>query len=100
MNDKLKIGIQKSGRLSESSLKLIKECGIKMLNEDRKLRSESSNFSVEILFLRDDDIPQYVEKGVVDVGIIGENVLIEKKQGCGFIRTIRFCQLSSVFSYT
>lgn len=94
--EKLKIGIQKSGRLSEGSLKLIKECGIKIINEDRKLRSESANFPVEIFFLRDDDIPQYVEQGVVDVGIIGENVLVEKNKDVMIYERLGFanCRLS------
>ena len=70
---KLKIAIQKSGRLSEKSLALLNECGIKLSNGDRKLKTEASNFPIEILFLRDDDIPQYVEQGVADIGILGEN---------------------------
>ncbi len=70
---KLKIAIQKSGRLSEKSLKLLEECDIKISNGDRKLKAEAKNFPVEILFLRDDDIPQYVEQGVADIGILGEN---------------------------
>lgn len=70
---KLKIAIQKSGRLSEKSLKLLEECDIKISNGDRKLKAEAKNFPVEILFLRDDDIRQYVEQGVADIGILGEN---------------------------
>ena len=70
---KLKIAIQKSGRLSEKSLELLKDCGIKISTSNRKLRTESSNFPIEVLFLRDDDIPQYVEQGVADIGILGEN---------------------------
>lgn len=76
--DRLKIAVQKSGRLSEKSLELISEAGIKLDNGDRKLISKSSNFPIEILFLRDDDIPQYVADGVADIGIVGENVLAEK----------------------
>ena len=68
---KLKIAIQKSGRLSEKSLELLKECGIKLSNGDRKLKTEAKNFPIEVLFLRDDDIPQYVEQGVADIGILG-----------------------------
>ena len=70
---KLKIAIQKSGRLSEKSLELLKDCGIKLSNGDRKLKTEAQNFPIEVLFLRDDDIPQYVEQGVADIGILGEN---------------------------
>ena len=65
---KLKVAIQKSGRLSEKSLELLKECGIKVSNGDRKLKTDAKNFPMEILFLRDDDIPQYVEQGVADIG--------------------------------
>ena len=79
--EKLKIAIQKSGRLSEKSLQLLNECGIKVSNGDRKLRTEARNFPMEILFLRDDDIPQYVENGVADIGILGENEVWEKEKG-------------------
>ena len=75
---KLKIAIQKSGRLSEKSLELLKDCGIKISTSNRKLRTESSNFPIEVLFLRDDDIPQYVEQAVADIGILGENEVWEK----------------------
>jgi len=77
---KLKIAIQKSGRLSEESLKLLKDCGIKITNGISKLKTEADNFPIEIFFLRDDDIPQYVEDGVADIGIMGENVLYEKNK--------------------
>lgn len=77
---KLKIAIQKSGRLHEDSVKLLKECGIGISNGMNSLRVSASNFPIELLYLRDDDIPQYVEDGVADVGIIGENVLIEKNR--------------------
>ncbi|WP_299822201.1 ATP phosphoribosyltransferase [uncultured Pontibacter sp.] len=74
----LRIAIQKSGRLSEESLKLIKECGISFINSSLKLKTESTNFPLEILYLRDDDIPGYVADGVADIGIVGENVLVEE----------------------
>ena len=77
---KLKIAIQKSGRLSEKSIALLEECGLKFPNGGGKLITESSNFPVEILFLRDDDIPQYVEQNVAHIGIIGENVFIESQK--------------------
>ena len=70
----LKVAIQKSGRLSEDSLKLFKECGIKFNNGAKKLKANASNFPIEFLFLRDDDIPGYVEDGVADIGIVGLNV--------------------------
>ncbi|MEJ8802420.1 ATP phosphoribosyltransferase [Pontibacter sp. H249] len=74
----LRIAIQKSGRLSEESLKLIKECGISFVNSSLKLKTECTNFPLEILYLRDDDIPGYVADGVADIGIVGENVLVEE----------------------
>jgi ATP phosphoribosyltransferase len=76
MQKKLKIAIQKSGRLSENSLKLLKECGIDIDNGLNKLKTEASNFPIEVFFLRDDDITQYVADGVADIGIVGENVLL------------------------
>jgi ATP phosphoribosyltransferase len=76
----LRFAIQKSGRLSEDSIKLLLECGLRFDSNrgNNRLRSEASNFPIEFIFLRDDDIPGYVADGVVDVGIIGENVLYEK----------------------
>jgi ATP phosphoribosyltransferase len=93
---KLKIAIQKSGRLSEKSLKLLSECGIKISNGDRKLKAEATNFPVEILFLRDDDIPQYVEQGVADIGILGENEIWEKEKKVNLVEKLGFaaCKLS------
>lgn len=93
---KLKIAIQKSGRLSEKSLKLLEECGIKISNGERKLKAEATNFPVEILFLRDDDIPQYVEQGVADIGIVGENQVWEKDKNVISIEKLGFahCKLA------
>lgn len=93
---KLKIAVQKQGRLSEKSLNLLGECGIKLANGDRKLKSESTNFPVEILYLRDDDIPQYVEQGVADIGIIGENEVWEKQKKIDIIEKLGFanCKMS------
>ena len=88
----LKIAIQKSGRLSEKSLQLLKECGIKIANGDRKLKASAANFPVEILFLRDDDIPQYVEQGVADIGILGENEVWEKDKKVAVIQHLGFAQ--------
>ncbi len=76
----LRLAIQKSGRLSEDSLSLIRECGISFQSSTHKLKTEASNFPLEILFLRDDDIPGYVRDGVADLGIVGQNVLEEA--GC------------------
>lgn len=92
----LKIAIQKSGRLSEDSLKLIKECGIKFSNGKGKLKAIADNFPLEFLFLRDDDIPGYVEDGVADLGIVGENVLVEYDKNVKVIKKLGFsrCRLS------
>jgi ATP phosphoribosyltransferase len=93
---KLKIAIQKSGRLSEDSLKLLKECGIDIPNGTGKLKTEASNFPLETFFLRDDDIPKYVEDGVADIGIVGENVLLEQKVALTTVQKLGFgkCRLS------
>lgn len=93
---KLKIAIQKSGRLSEKSIALLEECGLKFPNGGGKLITESSNFPVEILFLRDDDIPQYVEQNVAHIGIIGENVFLESEKEISVIEKLGFsaCRLS------
>jgi ATP phosphoribosyltransferase len=94
--NKLKIAVQKNGRLSEKSLQLLSECGIKLSNGDRKLKTVSSNFPIEILFLRDDDIPQYVEQGVADIGILGENEVWEKNKDVSTVHKLGFanCRLS------
>lgn len=92
----LKIAVQKSGRLSEKSLQLLEECGIKISNGERKLKAIAQNFPIEILFLRDDDIPQYVEQGVADIGILGENEVWEKNKEVAIIRQLGFagCRMS------
>ena len=94
--EKLRIAIQKSGRLSEDSLDLIRECGIKFANGMRKLKSDAANFPIEFLFLRDDDIPGYVEDGVADIGIVGENVAVEKGKNVEIAKRLGFskCRLS------
>ncbi len=93
---KLKIAIQKSGRLNEDSVKLLKDCGIDLKNGVNKLKTESDNFPMEIYFLRDDDIPQYVEDAVADIGIVGENVLLEKNKKADIVEQLGFgkCRLS------
>jgi ATP phosphoribosyltransferase len=92
----LKIAIQKSGRLYEDSVTLLKECGIDLRNVKDRLRTESDNFPLEVFFLRDDDIPQYVEDGVADIGIVGENVLFEKNKVVDVVEKLGFgkCRLS------
>jgi ATP phosphoribosyltransferase len=96
MSEVLRVAIQKSGRLSEDSLKLVKECGIKFNNGAGKLMSASTNFPMEFLFLRDDDIPGYVADGVADIGIVGLNVAAEKEQDIQIIQKLGFskCRLS------
>ena len=93
---KLKIAIQKSGRLHDDSLRLLKECGIDISNGVNKLKSEASNFPMEVYFLRDDDIPQYVEDTVADIGLVGENVVYEKKKKVEVVEKLGFgkCRLS------
>lgn len=94
--ESLKIAIQKSGRLYEDSVRLLKECGIDLRNVKDRLRTESDNFPLEVFFLRDDDIPQYVEDGVADIGIVGENVLYEKNKKADIVEELGFgkCRLS------
>ena len=93
---KLRIAIQKSGRLHEDSMRLLKECGIDISNGGNKLKSSAANFPLEVYFLRDDDIPQYVEDAVADAGIVGENVVYEKKKGIDILEQLGFgkCRLS------
>lgn len=92
----IRIAVQKSGRLSEESLKLFKACGIKFESGGSKLKTVSSNFPIEFLFLRDDDIPGYVEDGVADLGVIGENVLMEHIRQVNVVKELGFskCRLS------
>jgi len=96
MENIIRIAVQKSGRLSEDSLSLIKECGIKFYNGTGKLKSTSTNFPIEFLFLRDDDIPGYVADGVADLGIVGENELVEKNKEVNTLKKLGFskCRLS------
>jgi len=77
---KLRLAIQKSGRLHDDSIRLLKECGIDISNGVNKLKADASNFPIEVYFLRDDDIPQYVEDAVADIGFVGENVVFEKNK--------------------
>jgi len=92
----LRIAIQKSGRLQEDSLKLLKESGLHFNNGKDQLKTQADNFPVEVLFLRDDDIPQYIEDNVADAGIVGENVFKEKQKKNELIRRLNFakCRLS------
>ena len=94
--DKIKIAVQKSGRLNEDSLKLLKDCGISIENGKDQLKASASNFPLEVLYLRNGDIPQYLRDGVVDIAIIGENVLIEKGTDIGIAERLGFskCRVS------
>ncbi len=93
---KLKIAIQKSGRLNEDSLKLLKDCGVKIDNGKDQLKVTARNFPLEVLYLRNSDIPQYIEDGVVDIAIIGENILIEKQKQVEIVEKLGFakCKVS------
>jgi len=97
---KLKIAIQKKGRLNEESITLLKNCGINIENGKDKLKVTASNFPIEILYLRNADIPQYLEDGVVDIAIIGENLLIEKEKKIEIIEKLGFskCRVSLAVS--
>lgn len=92
----LKLAIQKSGRLNEDSMRLLKECGIEISNGVNKLKADASNFPIEVFFLRDDDIPQYVQDGVADIGFVGENVVYEKAKKVEVAYELGFgkCRLS------
>ncbi len=92
----LKIAVQKSGRLLEDSIQLLKECGIKVDNGKDQLKATATNFPLEVLYLRNSDIPQYLADGVADISIIGENTLIEKEKDLVNLRKLGFskCRLS------
>ena len=96
MRTVLKIAVQKSGRLYDGSMKLLKECDIEISNGNNQLRVQSPNFPVEVFFLRDDDIPEYVQDGVADIGFVGENVVFEKNKSVEIIEKLDFgkCRLS------
>ena len=95
-NSKLRLAIQKSGRLHDDSMRLLKECGIDISNGVNKLKADATNFPIEVFFLRDDDIPQYVEDGVADIGFVGENVVFEKNKKVEIEEKLGFgkCRLS------
>lgn len=94
--NKLKIALQKKGRLSEKSIELIRECGVDLTNGSRKLLSVSANFPIELMYLRDDDIPRYVADGVADAGIVGENVVAEEQPEVTILEKLGFakCRMS------
>ncbi|MDZ4796177.1 MAG: ATP phosphoribosyltransferase [Bacteroidota bacterium] len=96
MQSTLKIAVQKSGRLYDGSMKLLKECGIEISNGNNQLRVIAANFPVEVFFLRDDDIPEYVQDAVADIGFVGENVVRESNKQTDTIEQLGFgkCRLS------
>lgn len=96
MQPKLKIAVQKSGRLLDGSLQILKECGIKIDNGKDQLKVPAANFPIEVYYLRNSDIPQYVHDGVADIAIIGENTIIEKERPLQKILPLGFskCRLS------
>jgi ATP phosphoribosyltransferase len=87
---KIKIAIQKSGRLMDDSLRILKDCGISIDNGKDQLRAQASNFPMEVFYLRNGDIPQYLRDGVVDIAIIGENVLVEKGEDINISEKLGF----------
>lgn len=93
---KLKIAVQKAGRLNEDSVKLLKDCGISIDNGKDQLKATARDFPLEILYLRNSDIPQYLEDGVIDIAIVGENLLIEKQKKVEIIEKLGFskCRVS------
>jgi len=92
----LKIAIQKSGRLNEDSIQILKDCGISINNGNDQLKAEASNFPLEVLYLRNSDIPQYLIDGVVDLAIVGDNLLVEKGKHIEVIQKLGFskCKVS------
>jgi ATP phosphoribosyltransferase len=92
----LKIAVQKSGRLNEDSLKILKDCGISINNGNDQLKAEATNFPIELLFLRNSDIPQYLIDGVVDAAIVGDNLLVEKGKNIQVVEKLGFskCKVS------
>jgi ATP phosphoribosyltransferase len=94
-NGNLKLALQKKGRLTDKSLELLKNCGIDIENYSERLVVTSKNYKIDVLFLRDDDIPEYVQDGVADIGIVGENVIVEKKAKVTYLEKLGYgrCKL-------
>lgn len=96
MMSKLRIAVQKSGRLHEQSIQLLKDCGLSISNGKDQLKADVSNYPIEILYLRNSDIPQYIDDGTVDLAIVGENLLIEKNKEYVLLEKLGFskCRVS------
>ena len=92
----LRLAIQKKGRLAEKSLELLKSAGIRIENYSRQLLIKAQNFNLELLFIRDDDIPEYVRDGVADIGIVGENIIYESGKDLDVVEKLGFgkCRMS------
>jgi ATP phosphoribosyltransferase len=99
MNGNLKLALQKKGRLTEKSLELLSLCGLDIENYSERLVVSARNFPIDLLFLRDDDIPEYVQDGVADIGIVGENVIQEKQAGVKVLEKLGFGRCSLMFAY-
>ncbi len=99
MNGNLKLAIQKKGRLTEKSLELLRHCGLEIENYSERLVVSVRNFPLDILFLRDDDIPEYVQDGVADIGIVGENVIYEKQTNTETLEKLGFGKCSLQLAY-
>ena len=99
MNGNLKLALQKKGRLTEKSLELLRLCGMDVENYSERLVVSVRNFPLDILFLRDDDIPEYVQDGVADIGIVGENVIYEKQTNTPVLEKLGFGRCSLLFAY-
>ncbi|RXG23409.1 ATP phosphoribosyltransferase [Leeuwenhoekiella aequorea] len=96
MTKKIRIAIQKSGRLNEESLQILKDCGVSIDNGRDQLKASAANFPLEVFYLRNGDIPQYLRDGVVDIAILGENVLVEKGEDISIAQKLGFskCRVS------
>ncbi|MDF1610685.1 MAG: ATP phosphoribosyltransferase [Stygiobacter sp.] len=96
LNGNLKLAIQKKGRLTDKSLQLLKNCGLEIEDYSERLIISARNYELDILFLRDDDIPEYVQDGVADIGIVGEDIIFEKKAEVEILRKLGFgkCRLA------
>jgi len=92
----IKIGIQKSGRLNQNSIDLLKNCGISIENFNDQLKVSASNFPLDIYFLRNGDLPKYIKDGVIDLAIVGQNIIEEKGEGIDIIENLGFskCRVS------
>jgi ATP phosphoribosyltransferase len=97
-NNVLKLAIQKNGRLTDKSIELLKHCDIDIESFTDKLQVSAKNYDLEIILLRDDDIPEYVQDGVADIGIVGENVIAEKKHDVKIIKKLGFGKCTLMFA--